>query len=248
MNSKVIIIIVLLLVILALLYKMMNSMKLQSELTIGIAKKAGVPIPAQKQKLSLSDLLKPTAKNAEEEETEDAEYEEQEEIQEEESGEEETDEEREEREEAARQAENNKGELDEVDEDNQSQALEFTSEEKKPITNHLKVVKTKAEEKLVPKTKPKKAKLKGYEMIKELVSIVPLNAGDLKDKYREEFGAADDGKIVYNLNYALKLNMVKKQLIGKRYIYGTPDMFEGEDMKEQFLPKKESKEDKNENA
>lgn len=238
MNSKVIFIIVLLLIILALVYKMMQSMKLQSELTIGIAKKAGVPIPAQPKKLSFADLLKPRADSGCtdcEEETEDTEYEEQqEENQEEENGEEETLEQKVEREELERQEEQDEKESEESNDD----------EEKKSISTHLKVVKPKNEEKIAPKAKTKKSKLKGYEMIAELLST-PLNAGDLKDKYRAEFGAADDVKIIYNLNYALKLNIVKKQLIGKRYIYGTPAMFDGDVMKEEFMPKTENSENQN---
>lgn len=223
MDSKNIFMIVLLLVILAIVYKLMQSMKFQSELTVGIAKKAGVPIPKQQPN--------PFKRNKQEQiEEEETEYEEEETEEQEETEEEETEEEAEQREE-----EENQDEREHEQKDEQSQSGVRDLEPR----NHLKLVKPpKTEtETNTPKKKfnPKKSKLKGYEMIAQLLHT-PLTAGDLKDKWKQEYGETPDAKIIYNLNYALSLDIVKKHPVGKRFLYGNAELFEGDVLKQQFLP------------
>lgn len=235
--------IVLLLVILAIVYKMMNSIKFQSQLTVGIAKKAGVPIP--KIPTSLFER-KPKKQEEEEQETEDVEYEEETEEEEteeqEQSQEEETEEEQEQREE-----EENQDNSEEVDARKGKDKMRYANESKATDLeprNHLRVVtppKSETETNTPKKKLPKKSKLKGYEMVSQLLDT-PLNAGDLKEKFKETFGDTPDGKIVYNLNYAITLNLVKKHQIGKRFLYAKSEMFEGDTLKQEFLPKETSQE------
>ena len=216
MNSKEIFIIILLLLILALVYKLMQSTKMQSELVGGMAVKMGVAIK------------KPRRQQEEENETEEGEGE----IVDDEEEEEQEEEEEEQKEEKEKKE---KGEeiLETREEDQHGNPIESGLEHKSVV---LKVTKPN---KQIESPKKKRSKLKGYEKIIELLDT-PLKIGELKNKWRETFGQTDDEKIVYNLNYALSRNMINKHPVGKRFLYGRLEMFDGDKLKEEFLPKTES--------
>ena len=186
----------------------MQSNKLQSELTIGIAKKAGVPIPKISQR---------PFQRQEEVETEEGECTE--------CGEEEDEVTDEEQQEAEDAYEKNL-ELIEKEENSHVRDLE--------PRNHLVAVK-KPETEVENPNKKNKDKLKGYEKISELLDT-PLKIKDIKSRWKKEFGNDDDVKIIYNLNYGLTIGAIKKHPIGKRFLYGRPDMFDGDELKPEFLP------------
>ena len=215
MNSKDIFIVVLLLVILAIVYKIMQSSKFQTDLTIGIAKKAGVEIP--KQQKGRLPFMPPT----EDGECTDCENEEEAEY------EEETEEEKEQGEEEENQDESKEGAEEEEEQQRTVRDLE-------PRNHMIRVVKPKTEVES-PKKKLVKDKSKGYEKIVKILES-PLTSGDLKEKWNTTYGNTPPTKIVSDLNYAIKLNLVKKHSIGTRFLYGTAEMFDGDQLKQEYLP------------
>jgi hypothetical protein len=198
MNTRDITIIILLLIVLAVLYKMMQGAKLQTELATGIAKKLGV------------EIKKPKTRQQIREEEEEVEHEE--ETEEEETEEEETEEEPE-------------GEVE---------------VETKDRTGKLVVVKAPT---FKVKKKTQKRKLKAYEEIASVFTDSPLPSGEIMARYEDEYGDISSNDFWLTLNYSIKKGLIKKYQISespKKNIYGLPEMFDGEELKEEHknnLPK-----------
>lgn len=213
MNAKDVTIIILLLIVLAVLYKIMQGAKLQTQLATGMAKKMGVEIPKEKTRAQLRA-------EQEEEETEDTEHEEQEE--EEEDGEEEGEDENQESEEE---------EVEVQEEDAQGKRIGMS----KAVV--LRVSKPKKAK------KEKKPKLKAYEQMATIFTDAPLQSGEMMERYTNEFGEVSSNDFWLTLNYSIKKGLVKKYQISetpKKNIYGLPEMFDGDELKEEHkenLPK-----------
>lgn len=194
MNAKDITIIVLLLVILAILYRLMQAAKLQTELTTGIAIKAGVVIPNKNKK-----RLK------QEEEEEEKEEQEQEQEQEEQ----------------------------EHEEEEEIEAQEEDQNGKKISTLRAVVVKNKSEK----VNKKKSKKFKPCDVIARLFTDKALRIKDIIPLYEAKYGTISYAEIWRAIESAHNEGKLKKFKVGEnpnRFIYGTPEMFDGDDLKQEY--------------
>lgn len=212
-NLKDIVSIVLLLIILAIIFKLMQMMKLQTEMTTGMALKMGV-------------IRKKTPKEIQEErrhrevmerETEEGEYEEENE-----------------------ESDENKEESDEnEEEDNEENKQEETSgvRDLDPAKKFIRVTKPDKEVETPKKSKSHSVKMKSYEKMALLIEDKPMTSGEMIEKYETQFGNSDTKVFWKELSYALKKEVIKKhEVTPKRYIYGTEKMFDGDTLKSEFLP------------
>jgi hypothetical protein len=196
----------------------MQSMKFQTELTTGIAIKAGVPIPKKNQK-----RIEPQEEEEQEEECEDCESEE--ENQEEENQEEETEEEHENKEEEV--------ELTESQEEDEKGNPIIRDLDKPSKLVRIHAPRTEVE---TPKKK-KSSKLKAYQKLASIITDYPLPIKDLTEKYEEEFGTITKKELWKALSYATTKGTIKKHLVGEnpnRYIYATPEMYDGNELKKEY--------------
>jgi len=202
MSSRDITIIILLLIVLAILYKVFQASKLQTELATKMAGKMGIVIAKPKRKEEEEE-------DDEDEETEETEHEEVEEEVEEEEQEDE-------------------GKDEEIDVQEEDQNGKRLGSGKAVI---LKVSK--------PRIK-KKEKLKTYQIISSFFTDSPLYARQIIEKYHEQFGKVKPNEVWVALNYSIKKGVVLKYMVSeepKKYIYGTPEMFEGSELKPEYQSK-----------